>query len=641
MLSYGLFAVHILFLTLIGLLLHSQQTRIGLSPLIFFLSALIVILNFADMLEIWLEPFPGYVLRTGGHVHVPVILMLVLLLYICNGTQRAQLVLYALAGINLLVLATVGFLMLYINLRAETTLITALVFVDEVFTLAFVRGVAASLVAFVADVFMIAIVCQGMRNVMRTPDWFNAGVALFVALWVDAVVFQLLYFVGTPDFNILLPGDVVGKTLAAALIWPVMGFYITAFAPRIPSYQGTEKRPTFDMLFGLFGGATDAVRELQQKLKTSQEIYTQLTENIEEVFWLADVEAGHIIYLSPAFERITGYEPGQFYGQANLLRGIIHPEDRSADEPTLLASLASDHFVFRIVRSDGAIRWVRNRAFPITTASRISRYAGILEDVTSQRELASREQQIATTQAQVRILNDFIRDASHDLKNPLASILLKVELLERLGNRDPERQARIIRELKELVDYQRNLIDDLFTLSRVQGNDVITMQVLELNQVVQKLARNAQMQAQARGLAFVLKLTSERTRILANERQFKRVVDNLLNNAVRYTEAGQITVSTSIEEEQVVLRVEDTGIGIALEDLPYIFERFYRSEKAKTMQSQGTGLGLAICKAIVEYSGGTISVNSEPGKGTVFTVSLPPCLRDVAEDTELSSTRRT
>ncbi len=635
MLSYSLFAVHILLLALTALFLHAQQTRIGLTPLLFFLAALVVILNFTDLLEIYLEPFPGYVLRTGGHIYVPIILMTVLVLYIADGTQPAQLVLYALTGINLLVLVTIGFMMLYINVRSEGTLITALVFVDEVFTPEFLRGVLASLVAFVMDVLMLAIVRQGLRNSFKTPDWFNVGIALTVALWVDAIVFQLLFFIGTDDFNLLLPGDVISKTLAALLIWPLLGIYVTRFAPRLPQFQGSTERHTFDVLFGIFGGTTDAMMELREKLKTSREIYAQLTENIQEVFWLADVDDGHIVYLSPAFTQITGYEPEQFYEQPNWLRSIVHPDDREEEARELLTALQTDQHVFRIIRRDGAIRWLRNRAFPISGETGVKRYAGILEDVTSQQELALREKQIASTEAQVRVLNDFIRDASHDLKNPLATILLKVEFLERLGNRDPERQQRIIDELKELVEYQRTLIDDLFTLSRVQGNDVITMQMLELNEMVRKLVPSAQMHARDRGLRFEANLTTDPTRVLANERQFKRVVDNLINNAIRYTEVGYVRVTTSIEGDDVVLRVEDTGIGISPEDLPYIFERFYRSEEAKTRQVQGTGLGLAICKAIVEYSGGTIEVSSEVGAGSVFTVKLPPCLREVPEDTEL------
>jgi len=638
MVSYGLFAIHILLLALTALFLHSQQTRIGLTPLLFFIAALIVILNYTDLMEIYLEPFPGYVLRTGGHVYVPVILMTVLILYISDGTQRAQLVLYALTGINLLILLTIGFMILYANVRSEGTLITALVFVDQVFTVEFLRGVVASLIAFVVDVLMLAIVRQGLRNLMKLPDWISAGIALTVALWVDAIVFQMIFYIGSPSFNLLLPGDVVGKSIAALIIWPALAIYLTLRAPKLPEYMGNEDRPTFDVLFGIFGGVSNTMRELQEKLKTNREIYTQLTENIQEIFWLADVASGHIVYLSPAFERITGYQAKQFYNQPNWLQSIVHPDDRRDGRPILLAPLTgteNDIPVIRIVCNSGQIRWMRNRAFPISSDTGVTRYAGILEDVTSQQELAIREQQIATTQAQVRVLNDSIRDASHDLKNPLATILLKVEFLERLGDRNPQRRQEVLDELKELVDYERNLIDDLFTLSRVQGNDIITMQVVDLNDLVHRLIPNIQMHAEEKGLNFELDLTEKRTRILVNERQFRRVVANLLNNAVRYTEEGQVRVSTRTEGEQIVLQVRDTGIGIAQEDLPYIFERFYRSEDAKMMQNQGTGLGLAICKAIVEYSGGTISVESQVGVGSVFTVKLPPCLRDIPEDTEL------
>lgn len=640
MISYGIFATHILFLSLLALLLHYQHTRIGLTPMLFFLASLIVILNFADLMEIQLEPFPGFVLRTGGHVYVPIILMTVLVLYIANGTSRAQLVLFALTGINVLVLVTIGFMIAYINLRDADTVLSALVNVDDVFTPSFVRGVSASLVAFVADVFMIAIVRQGLRNLFKVPDWFSVGLALIVALWVDSIVFQILFNIGTPNFVTLLPGDIVGKSLAALLIWPVLGVYLVWFAPQLPDYQGKTERPTFDMLFGIFGNMNSAMQKLQAELKTSQEIYTQLTENIREVFWLADMNEDRIVYLSPAFEKITGYAPEYFYDNSQWLRGVIHPEDQITSGHKLLASLDDPgQEVFRIRHSDGNIRWLRNRAFPITTEEGVSRYAGILEDVTVQEEIKRRDQMIASTESQVRVLNDFIRDASHDLKNPLSAILLKVGLLERLGDRNPEKRAEVLQELKGLVQFQTDLIDDLFTLSRVQGNDIITMQALDMNHLVRGALYNAQAQAEMKGLGLEVRLAQGNTRVLGNEKQMRRVVNNLIQNAIRYTERGTVRVTTDLEAGKVVFRVQDTGIGIAAEDLPFIFERFYRSEKAKAVQHEGTGLGLAISKAIVEYCGGRISASSEPGVGSIFTVTLPPHARDIQEDTETPNPR--
>ncbi|MCA9915533.1 MAG: PAS domain-containing protein, partial [Anaerolineae bacterium] len=358
MISYGIFVIHILFLALLALLLHYQQTKLGLTPLLFFLASLIVILNFTDLMEIQLEAFPGYVLRTGGHVYVPIILMTVLVLYIANGTSRAQLVLFALTGINLLVVVTIAFMMAYINLRDESTILRALVLVDDVFTPQFLRGVLASLVAFVADVFMIAIVRQGLRNLFHAPDWICAGLALLVALWVDSIVFQILFNIGTPSFVILLPGDIVGKSLAALLIWPLLAVYLVRFAPQLPNYQGKTQRPTFDMLFGIFGSMNQAMSRLQAELKTSREIYTQLTENIQEVFWLADVNQDRIVYFSPAFKKITGYDPTYFYNNPQWLRGIILPEDQTTTGHKLLAALDDpEQERFRIRRRDGNTRW--------------------------------------------------------------------------------------------------------------------------------------------------------------------------------------------------------------------------------------------------------------------------------------------
>jgi hypothetical protein len=243
MLSFGVLIIEVWLFAALGLLLHRANPRFGLTPVLFYLAAFMAILNFAELLALHMEPVPGIVLRTGGHVFVPVILMMVLVLYIADGTQPAQLVIYCLTGINLLILIVLAFLLIYQNVRDSDTALRGLLAAQDLISLDFLRGVVASTITFIGDLFVIAVIYQGIRNAFpSTPQFITIGVALVAALWTDSILFNLLYFIGTPQFLTLLPGDVLAKTLAALLIWPFVAYYLVA-GRAAPARLYWDRRP--------------------------------------------------------------------------------------------------------------------------------------------------------------------------------------------------------------------------------------------------------------------------------------------------------------------------------------------------------------------------------------------------------------
>src|SRR5204862_7542956 len=121
--------------------------------------------------------------------------------------------------------------------------------------------------------------------------------------------------------------DTIMKTLAGLLIWPLVAIYLTRIAPSLPDYVGTKGRPTFDIFFRN-GQANAALQSLETELRISRSIYRQLTEHIEEIFWLVDIETRRFLYISPAFESITGYSMERLYKDANALLQIVHPDQR-------------------------------------------------------------------------------------------------------------------------------------------------------------------------------------------------------------------------------------------------------------------------------------------------------------------------
>lgn len=619
MVSLLLFVVQVSLFGAVALYLHYQSEHYGLMPLLLFVAAIMGALNMIELMTLFIEPIPGVVIRPGGHVYVPIILLVVLIFYITNGTRAARLIIMGLVGINLLILCILLFLTLYLVTKDEATVIRGLLAENTVLTPLFLRGVAASVIAFTVDMLMIAIVYQGVRNSFASfPTVLIPGIALLVALWVDAILYNILAFFGTSLYVPGIPGDVAMKTVAGVLLLPPAGWYLTHVAPHLTGYRGTANRGTLDIIFGDVESAS-RLSQLEDELLVSKAIYEQIMQHIEGIFWLADVEKSRLLYLSPNFEQIIGRPREIFIKDPMALVSVLHPEDRA--EGMMRKVLLSPETEFRIQREDGTVLWMRNRSFPIITDDqKVVRYAGITEDVTMWRESQLQTFALELSREKVAMLHRFVRDASHDLRTPLTSILLKLDMMERV---DGDRQKELQRELRTATQHLNNLIDDMFTLSRIEGDEQFTFLSVDFNDVVRDVCDNHQIIAHSRDIALDVQLIDRPLSTVGNRDQLFRLAANLIANAIHYTQRGTITIRTLVKGHQIVFEVVDTGIGIPPNHLESIFERFHRTDQARTMREDGTGLGLAISKAIVEQHRGTITVESTVGQGTTFRVFLP------------------
>jgi len=216
----------------------------------------------------------------------------------------------------------------------------------------------------------------------------------------------------------------------------------------------------------------------------------------------------------------------------------------------------------------------------------------------------------------------FTADASHELRTPIAVIISEAQTtLAR------ERTAREYRETVETcldtAQQMRRLTDSLLELARLDASQPSAeREPLDLAELTRQRVEFIRPLAEQRGLRIHCKLSAAPTS--GNPDHLGLVINNLLSNAIHYNAPnGEITVSTGVDGNQALLTVADTGHGIAAEDLPLIFDRFYRADKSRSRAEGRCGLGLAICKAVVEAHGGNIQVTSAPGCGTTFTVRLP------------------
>ncbi len=224
-----------------------------------------------------------------------------------------------------------------------------------------------------------------------------------------------------------------------------------------------------------------------------------------------------------------------------------------------------------------------------------------------------------------RMKSRFVSNVSHELRTPIATIKLFAHLMQK----QPERWREYLTPLAQEADHQADLVEDILEISRVDaGRLEIKPEQVDLEELAKAVVANHQARAQEERVTLTHQSTQSRPTSLVDRNRMMQVLDNLIINGIRYTpEGGKVTVSTSAEEakgrEWATITVTDTGMGIPQSELSYVFDRFYRGERPRTMQISGTGLGLAIVKEIVELHGGRATVESEVDRGSTFTVWLP------------------
>ena len=325
-------------------------------------------------------------------------------------------------------------------------------------------------------------------------------------------------------------------------------------------------------------------------------LWQALLQTTEDAVLLADAE-GLILLSNPVAASLFGASAGD-----TLLARTLSTEL----EELYRAAIRRRGGVEReVTLNRPAVRTLHVRITPVAT----DQYLLVLRDLTELRRLE-------------RVRRDFVANVSHELRTPLTSVKAMAETLldGALGDAEvaPRFLQTIIRESDRLVRLSADLLD----LSRVEALG-IEKKPIDLTALVAEVAARLAPQAEKADITFANTLRAPLI-VPADRDEMAQVLVNLLDNAIAYTpRGGHVTLSASETAESVTVSVADTGIGILAHDIPRLFERFYRADKARSRASGGTGLGLSIVKHIVENHGGTVGVESEYNKGSVFSFTLP------------------
>jgi signal transduction histidine kinase len=266
------------------------------------------------------------------------------------------------------------------------------------------------------------------------------------------------------------------------------------------------------------------------------------------------------------------------------------------------------------IETGAPTRWLRVTATPAGTDGSV---LVVIADVTEARHLDA-------------VRRDFVANASHELKTPAASIQAAAETLLHVWQEDPAAVPRFAEQLdREAVRLSR-IVADLLDLSRLESGSELQDHV-RLDALVREESSRFEEAAIEAGLTIEVDVATVPA-VRGSGRDLSLLVRNLLDNAVRYTKsAGTVIASVTADDEAVVLRVSDTGSGIPSKELARVFERFYRVDRARSRETGGTGLGLAIVRHVAENHGGTVTVESELGRGSTFEVRLPSVIADRAD----------
>ncbi|HHU62682.1 MAG TPA: cell wall metabolism sensor histidine kinase WalK [Clostridiales bacterium] len=218
---------------------------------------------------------------------------------------------------------------------------------------------------------------------------------------------------------------------------------------------------------------------------------------------------------------------------------------------------------------------------------------------------------------------EFVANASHELKTPLSSMKILIESLLHQDINDVGIFKEFLRDINSEIDRLTAIINDLLTLVQIDKQDGLARREnVYLNELIGGTIRSLKPLADSKNIMLQF-IQKQDVNIMGDGLKLQLAFSNIIDNGIKYTEKGKVTVTLFSSDGQAVVEVEDTGVGIPKEDLKHIFDRFFRIDKARSRDTGGTGLGLSIAHNIILTHGGNISVESEEGVGTKFTITLP------------------
>jgi two-component system phosphate regulon sensor histidine kinase PhoR len=449
---------------------------------------------------------------------------------------------------------------------------------------------------------------------------------IFVAALTSAFAASGAYLLhlGITDSRTLATALVLGAAAGAALSYVAAGSIVRPIVDARNSVRQLARggmpenlrvhEDEIGQLLEHFNTIASRLNETLEELRDEREKASAMLERMAEGIIVTDND-GRIVLFNRAAERIFNLPASRATGKtvtdvfldyelsAMLMRALRQAVTQTGE--VRIASTNSDHVARERILDVFVTRVETERGHGFGAVM-------VLHDLTEIRRLEN-------------IRRDFVANVSHELRTPIASIRAMTETLLMGAKDDPEAAQEFLTTVSKEAERLSVLLDDLLEVARIEsGKREMHKTELDASELVETVVGKLRPQAESHGI--MLSTSVPHVKMFhANHDAMQQILVNLIDNAIKYTpERGRVSVECEeAPEDTIKFIVRDTGVGIPRSDIPRIFERFYRVDKARSRELGGTGLGLSIVKHLVEAQGGDVKVESRMGQGSVFTVTLP------------------
>jgi two-component system sensor histidine kinase/response regulator len=379
-------------------------------------------------------------------------------------------------------------------------------------------------------------------------------------------------------------------------------------------------------------------RRANEALRRSEQQFREFVEFIPQLVWMTDA-TGQAVYLNQRWSDYTGLTASQCLGGGWLQAVFAEDAERVNEAWQRAVTTGCPYDIeYRLRRHDGEPHWFSVSGVPLRDLSgAVSRWIGVCTDIHEIKdteallekslEARTRDLVLARDRAEAasRVKDVFLATMSHELRTPLNSIIGFSDLMMNgISGHLSAEQAKQVQIINKSGHHLLGLISDVLDISKVEAGQMpLEIQPVSLRELFEEQRVNFDMPARERGLALEIELPDPTVSVRADAKRARQVLSNLLSNAVKYTDRGNVRLSSEVDGARVRVTVEDTGIGIPPDELPGMFQPFHRVPVPKGVVRDGTGLGLAIARRLMTAMDGEIGVESEPGQGSRFWITLP------------------
>jgi len=392
-------------------------------------------------------------------------------------------------------------------------------------------------------------------------------------------------------------------------------------------------------LFVCFVTDISEQRGMEVALRASEQQFRSLIGNIPGISYRSMLSGDWpMVFMSDAVERVTGYPAGDFLGQPpkRVFGALIHAEDRMRVAKEAGAALRENRpylVEYRVLHADGGVRWMWENGTVVRGEDGEAAWLdGVIFDISERRQMEEALRAAKETAEQAAAARaTFVANMSHEIRTPMNSILGFTDVL--LDGKLDTEQRRHLDTIRNAGRALLRLLNEILDTAKLEKGAVeLEQNDYNLLSLIDELSSTLAANARAKGLHLDIQYDPALpTGLRGDELRMRQVITNLLDNAIKFTATGGVTLSVKAEGDQLCLAVTDTGIGIAPERLNAIFDPFTQADASMTRRFGGTGLGTTISKQLVELMGGRIWAESEVGVGATFHVRLPLVLARFAQ----------